>query len=47
MGYLGVENAVKLIKGETVKKEIDSGSTLINKENMYSNLNQKLLFPFD
>lgn len=47
MGYLGVENAVKLIKGETVKKEIDSGSTLITKENMYTNLNQKLLFPFD
>lgn len=47
MGYLGVENAVHLINGERVKKEIDSGSTLITKENMYTNLNQKLLFPFD
>lgn len=47
MGYLGVENAVKLIEGKKVKSEIDSGSTLITKENMYTNLNQKLLFPFD
>lgn len=47
MGYLGVESAVKLIKGERVEKEIDSGSTLITKDNMYSSLNQKLLFPFE
>lgn len=46
MGYLGVESAVKILKGEKVKKEIDSGSTLITKDNMYSSLNQKLLFPF-
>ncbi len=46
MGYLGVESAVKLIRGEKVKSEIDSGSTLITRDNMYSNLNQKLLFPF-
>jgi len=47
MGYLGVESAIKLIRGEKVKSEIDSGSTLITKDNMYSNLNQKLLFPFE
>ena len=47
MGYLGVESAIKLIRGEKVKNEIDSGSTLITKDNMYSNLNQKLLFPFE
>jgi ribose transport system substrate-binding protein len=46
MGYLGVESAVKLIKGEKVQQEIDSGSALITKENMYTSLNQKLLFPF-
>lgn len=46
MGYLGVESAVKLLKGEKVSREIDSGSALITKENMYSSLNQKLLFPF-
>lgn len=47
MGYLGVESAVRLIRGEKTKKEIDSGSTLITKDNMFSNLNQKLLFPFE
>lgn len=47
MGYLGVESAVKLLNGEYVEKEIDSGSTLITKDNMYSSLNQKLLFPFE
>lgn len=47
MGYLGVESAIKLIRREKVKNEIDSGSTLITKDNMYSNLNQKLLFPFE
>ena len=46
MGYLGVESAVKLLRGEKVKREIDSGSSLITRENMYSSLNQKLLFPF-
>lgn len=46
MGYLGVESAVKLIRGQKVKSEIDSGSTLVTKENMYTSLNQKLLFPF-
>jgi ribose transport system substrate-binding protein len=47
MGYLGVESAVKLLKGEKVEQIIDSGSALITKENMYTSLNQKLLFPFD
>ena len=47
MGYLGVESAVKLMRGEKVEKEIDSGSTLITKDNMYTSLNEKLLFPFD
>jgi ribose transport system substrate-binding protein len=46
MGYLGVECAIKLIRNEEVEREIDSGSALITKDNMYSNLNQKLLFPF-
>lgn len=47
MGYLGVESAVKLLNGKPVEREIDSGSTLITKDNMYSSLNQKLLFPFE
>lgn len=46
MGYLGVETAVKVIKGERIPPKIDSGSELITKENMYTEENQKLLFPF-
>ena len=34
MGYLGVETAVKHLKGEKVEKRIDTGVTLVTKENM-------------
>jgi ribose transport system substrate-binding protein len=33
MGVLAIENAVKLMKGETVPKRIDSGTTPLTKEN--------------
>ncbi|WMJ89997.1 substrate-binding domain-containing protein [Anaerocolumna sp. MB42-C2] len=46
MGYLGIEEAVKLVKGKKVEKNVDSGSQLITKNNMYTEENQKLLFPF-
>ena len=46
MGYLGIENAVNIVKGEKVESKIDSGSQLITEENMYTKENQKLLFPF-
>ena len=46
MGYLSIETAVKAVRGERVKRNIDSGSELITKENMYTEENQKLLFPF-
>ena len=46
MGYLGIEGAVKLVKGKKVEKNVDSGSQLITKNNMYTEENQKLLFPF-
>ena len=46
MGYLAVETALKVLKGENVPPVIDSGSELITKENMYTEQNQKLLFPF-
>ena len=45
MGYLGVETAVRVTRGEKTEKSIDSGSELITKENMYTEENQKLLFP--
>jgi len=46
MGYFGLEQAVKLAKGEKCSKYLDSGSELITKENMYTTENQKMLFPF-
>lgn len=45
MGYLGVETAVQAVRGEKVEANIDSGSELIIKETMYTEENQKLLFP--
>ena len=45
MGYLAVENMVKLLEKEDVPQYIDSGSALITKETMYMPENQKLLFP--
>ncbi|MDR9797315.1 MAG: sugar ABC transporter substrate-binding protein [Bacillaceae bacterium] len=38
MGYLGVENAIKAIKGEKVEKRIDSGIDVITKENAQEKL---------
>lgn len=46
MGYLGIKKAVKVVKGEKIQENIDSGSQLITKENMHTMENQKLLFPF-
>ena len=46
MGYLSVKETVKMLRGETVEKNIDSGSELVTPENMYISENEKLLFPF-
>lgn len=46
MGYLGVEKAVDLHMGRPVEKEVFSGSEIITKETIYTEENQKLLFPF-
>ncbi len=45
MGYLAIENTVKLLEDEKLPQYIDSGSALITKETMYMPENQKLLFP--
>ncbi|MWV43214.1 substrate-binding domain-containing protein [Paenibacillus sp. HJL G12] len=47
MGYLAVKTAVSVIKGQKVDKVLDTGSKVITKYNMYTNENQKLLFPFE
>lgn len=46
MGYLGMEAAVRILNGEKVEKHIDSGCELISSGNVYTEENQKLLFPF-
>jgi len=46
MGYLGVEQSMKILEGKKVDLSLDSGSKLITMENVYTEENQKLLFPF-
>ena len=45
VGYLGVKTAVYKINGKNIDNSTIS-STVINTKNMYSEENQKLLFPF-
>ena len=41
MGYLSVEQAMKAIKGESVQKQIDSGSTVVTKSNLEQFLTER------
>jgi ribose transport system substrate-binding protein len=45
MGYLGIRTARDLIDGKKSQRRIDTGSAVINKDNLYEPENQKLLFP--
>jgi len=45
MGYLCVETAVSLLNKEKIPQYVNSGSALITKKTMYTEENQKLLFP--
>lgn len=46
MGYLGVQHAIQSIEKKQNDKIIDTGTVVINRDNMYNIENQKLLFPF-
>ena len=46
MGYLCIEKTVGLLEKEQIPEQVDSGSVLITKNTMYTEENQKLLFPF-
>lgn len=46
MGYLGIQAAVHAAQGKQVEKVIDSGMEVINKDNIYTEENEKLLFSF-
>lgn len=47
MGYYSVENAYKLITGNTVEKNIFVDTYIIDKESLYDKESQELIFPFD
>lgn len=46
MGYLCVEQIAALLNKKEIPEYVDSGSVLITKQTMYTEENQKLLFPF-
>ncbi len=46
MGYLGVKIANDVLQNKSVPAFINTGSMVIDKSNMYTPENQKLLFPF-
>jgi ribose transport system substrate-binding protein len=45
MGYQAVKTAVNLLNGQVPSKRIDTGSELVTRENLFSPMIQKLLFP--
>lgn len=45
MGYLAIETTIDLLNKKEIPEDVDSGSVLITKETMYTEENQKLLFP--
>lgn len=47
MGYIGVRETIRMLRGENVKKNIDSGCELVTPGNMYTSEIEKLLFPFN
>lgn len=46
MGYLGVTHAADVSVGKQAPKRVDTGTKVIDRENMFWSENQKLLFPF-
>lgn len=46
MGYLGIRSAFDALNGKEVEEYINTGSTVIDKDNMFLPENQKLVFPF-
>ena len=48
MGYLGVEKAYQLLTGQKIsEKKVDTATTMVNRDNMFSEECQKILFAFD
>jgi len=48
MGYLGVETAFQLINGtRKIENSIETDTILVNRDNMFAEECQKMLFPFN
>lgn len=47
MGYTSMGTLIDAMKGDRVKDKIDTGSKVITRDNMYDEVNQMLLFPFN
>lgn len=47
IGYLGVEEAYYLSRGQSSKENIYTKTVVITKDNMFQEDNQKIVFPFD
>lgn len=47
IGYLGVEEAYRLSRGQNSKEAIYTKTVVITKDNMFQEGNQKIVFPFD
>lgn len=47
MGYVGVRETVRMLRGEEYETDVNSGCELVTPENMYSSEIEKLLFPFN
>lgn len=47
MGYMGVKETIRMLEGEKVEKNQDSGCELVTPDNMYDREIEKLLFPFN
>ncbi len=47
IGYLGIQHAVDLIEGNATEMTVYTQTSLITKENMFDEENQKLLFKFE
>ena len=45
MGYMAVQQAVRVANGEQTDDFVEVACVLITRENMYTQENQKLLFP--
>ena len=47
MGYMGVKQTVRMLRGKDYEKDVNSGCELVTPDNMYNSEIEKLLFPFN